>query len=266
MASVALYDGMTHTTCTYDAHKGYDSASAVKPIVLGALLLAEGGHLTQEEQTLARKMVVNSDNAATTTLWKQLSDLSDPQKPDPVGIQRFLNAAGMKDTRLDPEGSWGLTQITAADQARLLKLFTGADNTVLSRQARTYALGLMRDVQDDQRWGTPAGAPKTSTIHVKNGWLQRSQYGPKDPFDRGDWKVNSMGAFTGDHHDYGLVVLTENNRVPTGQPAIYGWYYGIDTIEQVARAVHHDLFPAQSPSNGYEPPRPSTEETSSAAR
>ncbi|MFE5826591.1 serine hydrolase [Streptomyces erythrochromogenes] len=259
MVSVAFYDRTMKTSCTYDAYKMYDSASTVKPIILGALLLANKGHLTQEQQTLARKMIVNSDNAATTVLWGQLSDLRNPEKPNPVRVQNFLDAAGMKNTLLDKDGSWGLTQISAADQSKLLRIFTGGDSSVLTRQSRNYALSLMRDVQDDQRWGTPAGATKTSTIHVKNGWLQRSEDGPDNPFDRGDWKVNSMGAFTGDHCDYGLVVLTENNRVPDGQPASAGWYYGIDTIERVSRVVHRDLHPDEAPSNAYQPPRPKPE-------
>ncbi|TSB18645.1 serine hydrolase [Streptomyces benahoarensis] len=256
MASLALYDRTTATTCTYGAHKRYDSASTVKPIVLGALLLAGKGNLTAKEAELARKMIVNSDNAATTTLWRKLSDTSNPQKPNPVAIQRFLNAAGMRDTVLDRTGNWGLTQISAADQITLLKLFTGRGNAVLSHASRAYALRLMHAVEKDQRWGTPAGAPDTSTIQVKNGWLQRSQNGPRDPFDRGDWKVNSLGAFTGGRYDYGLAVLTENNRVPKGRPATDGWYYGIDTIEQVSRAAHHALYPDRSPSHGYTPPRP----------
>ncbi|WP_030776598.1 serine hydrolase [Streptomyces sp. NRRL F-2664] len=256
MASVALHDRATKTTCTFNAHQRQDSASVVKPIVLGALLLAKKGSLTQKEQTLARKMIKNSDNEATTALWRQLSDLRDPKRPDPVQIQNFLDAAGMKETVPDKEGSWGLTQVTATDLAKLLKLFTGTDNSVLSRQARIYALGLMRNVQDDQRWGTPAGAPEASTIQVKNGWLQRSPDGPDNPFDRGDWKVNSMGAFTGNHYNYDLVVLTQNNRVPANRAAHTGFIYGIDTIERVARAVHHGLHPDQSPAQGYEPLRP----------
>ncbi|MGW2207517.1 serine hydrolase [Streptomyces sp. NPDC001774] len=124
--SVAFYDRATKTACTYNAHKAFDSASTVKPVVLGALLLARDGHLTQEEKTLARKMIVNSDNAATTALWRKLSDLSDPQKPDPVKIQRFLDAAGMTDTVLGRDGSWGLTQVSAADQLKLLRLLTAA--------------------------------------------------------------------------------------------------------------------------------------------
>ncbi|MGW2587105.1 serine hydrolase [Streptomyces virginiae] len=256
MVSVAFYDRTVKTSCTYDAYKMYDSASTVKPVILGALLLANKGRLTQEEQVLTRKMIVNSDNSATTALWRQLSDLGNPEKPRPVRVQKFLDAAGMKRTVFDKDGSWGLTQISAADQAKLLRIFTGDDSSVLNRQSRNYALSLMREVQDDQRWGTPAGASRTSTIHVKNGWLQRSEDGPDDPFDRGDWKVNSMGAFTGDHCDYGLVVLTENNRVPDGQPASAGWDYGIGTIERVSRVVHRDLHPGESPSKGYQPPRP----------
>ncbi|WP_399087297.1 serine hydrolase [Streptomyces sp. BBFR2] len=258
MASLALYDRTTRTTCTYGAHKRYDSASTVKPIVLGALLMDRKGRLTAREAELAEKMIEHSDNASTTALWRQLSDLRNPKRPDPVKIQRFLNAAGMTDTVLDRTGNWGLTQITAADQITLLKLFTGRSNTVLSAASRAYALRLMHAVEKAQRWGTPAGAPAGATVHVKNGWLQRSQTGPKDPFDRGDWKVNSLGAFTGAGYDYGLVVLTENNRVPKGRPATDGWVYGINTIEQVSRAAHHALYPTGSAPRRYAPPRPGT--------
>lgn len=255
-ASVAFYDRVTKTTCAYSAHRKYDAASMVKPIILGALLLARKGSPSKEEQALARKMIVDSDNPAADALYRQLSDPRDLRKPDSGRIQSFLDAAGMKDTVLSKNGSWGLSQISAADQAKLLRLFTGDGDSVLTPQGRAYALTLMRDVRDDQRWGTPAGAPAGSTIYVKNGWLRRSPDGPQDSFDRGDWKVNSMGAFTGGHYDYGLVVLTENNRVPDGEPAGVGWFHGIDTIEQVSRAVHHDLHPHESPSQGYEPQRP----------
>ncbi|MFJ3638064.1 serine hydrolase [Streptomyces sp. NPDC090112] len=242
MVSVSLYDRERDLTCSLDAHKEYDSASMVKPIVLGALLLSTRDHggLTHQGQELARAMVVRSDNAATSTLWAQLSENGDKTKP--VQVQKFLKAAGMEETVLDRDGSWGLTQVTSADQARLLQALTtkNDENSPLTAGERTYALSLMHDVQADQRWGTPAGAPAGVAIYVKNGWLQRSLTGPDDPFDRGDWKVNSMGAFQGAGRDYGLVVLTEDNQKRTiGDPA--GWYYGIDTIEAVAKAVHRHL-------------------------
>lgn len=256
VASVALYDRKTGVACTYDENRQQDAASVIKPVILGALLFHSDGPLTSEDDTLARKMITASDNTAATTLWKKLSDLTNPSAPNPVKIQEFLDRVGMKNTILDKEGFWGLSQVTAADQLQLLKVFTnngGTEAPVLTQEARTYALNLMNQVQSDQRWGAPAGAPENAVVHVKNGWLRRSNNPGVDPYDRLDWKVNSMAAFTGVDYDYGLVVLTENNRVPDGQPAESGWIYGIGTIEGVARAVHQDLYPEQSASVRLQP-------------
>ncbi|MFI8105880.1 serine hydrolase [Streptomyces sp. NPDC086023] len=255
--SASLYDREQDLTCSLDAHRTYDSASVAKPIVLGALLLSTRGHggLTEADKELARAMIVSSDNDATTALWAQLSQNGDKTKP--VQVRKFLNAAGMKETVLDKDGSWGLTQITSADQARLLRALTTRNDTdsPLTADERAYALSLMHDVEADQRWGTPAGTPAGVDVHVKNGWLQRSLTGPDDPFDRGDWKVNSMGAFQGAGRDYGLVVLTEDNQNRTiDDPA--GWYYGIDTIEAVAKAVHRDLNPHAADEAAFQPQRP----------
>ncbi|MFM9445068.1 serine hydrolase [Streptomyces acidiscabies] len=256
VASVALYDRKTGIACTYDENRQQDAASVIKTVILGALLFHSEGPLSSEDDALARKMITASDNASATTLWKKLSDLTNPSAPNPVKIQDFLDAVGMNNTVLDKEGFWGLSQVTAADQLKLLKVFTDNGETgapVLSQEARAYALDLMSHVQSDQRWGAPAGAPQNAVVHVKNGWLRRSNNPDVDPYDRLDWKVNSMAAFTGDDYDYGLVVLTENNRVAEGQPAESGWTYGIGTIEGVAHAVHHDLYPAQSSFRSLQP-------------
>ncbi|WP_406473150.1 serine hydrolase [Streptomyces platensis] len=262
MASLSFFDRPTGTSCTSDAAKRYDGASVTKTVILGALLYQKGGTLTEAEDALARKMIIDSDNTAATTLWKQLSDLKDPKKPDPVRIQEFLDKAGMGSTVLDKEGSWGLTQVTADDQAKLLRLFTGADDSVLGSKSRSYALELMNQVQSIQRWGATAGAPLDSVVHVKNGWLQRSQNPDVDSFDRGDWKVNSMAALTENGYGSGLVVLTENNRVPEGHPANEGWDYGIETIETVSRAIYRDVYPD---AEGYHPSRPTSPASPSAA-
>ncbi|WP_329153101.1 class A beta-lactamase-related serine hydrolase [Streptomyces sp. NBC_01456] len=253
MASLSFYDRPSRTRCTVDADKKFDSASVVKTIVLGALLYQRGGNLTAEEDALARKMITESDNDAATALWKNLSDLTDPKKPDPVKIQEFLDKAGMQDTVLDKEASWGISQVTARDQAKLLRIFSGADDSVLGSKARAYALDLMKDVQSTQRWGATAGAPVGSLIHVKNGWLQRSQSADVDAFDKGDWKVNSMAVLTENGYDSGMVVLTENNRVPEGHPKEEGMDYGIETIETVSRAIYRDVYPD---AEGYDPSRP----------
>ncbi|MEU2791876.1 serine hydrolase [Streptomyces sp. NPDC007100] len=214
--SFALYERTSGTRCAYDAGRQYDSASVVKVVVLGALLRQaedEGRELTADEKKLAEAMITQSDNGATTTLWKR------------IGLARinvFLRLAGMHGTVPDTEGYWGLTQINAADQLTLLGLLT-SENSVLGGASRAYALDLMGRVVPEQRWGVPAGAPAGAKVQVKNGWLQRSS---------GGWRVHSVGAFTGGGHDYALAVLTADHP---------GMDAGVGAIEDLSRAVHKDL-------------------------
>ncbi|MFJ1894798.1 MULTISPECIES: serine hydrolase [unclassified Streptomyces] len=214
--ALALHDRTTGTTCTLRSTSAYDSASVVKATVLAALLrdsATHHRHLTRRETDLSTAMITKSDNKATTSLWKQLGA---------TGIKAFLKAAGMTHTTPGSGGYWGLTRITAQDEQRLLALLT-AENPVLSDGARAYELGLMGKVVPSQRWGTPAGAPASATVQLKNGWLHRAAHG---------WRVHSIGAFTGRGHDYALSVLTQDNRTMND---------GVHTIQAVARAVHKDL-------------------------
>ncbi|MGW6399213.1 serine hydrolase [Streptomyces sp. NPDC055134] len=215
-SALALYDRTTDTSCAFRADTAFDSASVVKVTILGALLRQvtdENRHLTSREVDLTTAMITKSDNAATNALWHQVGH---------DGIQHFLNLAGMRDTVPGPKGTWGRTQITAGDQVKLLRLLT-SDNHVLGERSRAYALRLMNRVVPDQRWGTPAGAPGTATVHVKNGWLSRSTNG---------WRVHSVGVFTGGGHDYGMAVLSHGNRTMEN---------GVTTVERAARAINRDL-------------------------
>ncbi|MFE2421634.1 serine hydrolase [Streptomyces hokutonensis] len=214
--AVGLYDRKTNTTCTLRAATAYDSASTVKVTVLATLLWDAKKHnryLTTRETTLATAMITKSDNDATSTLWRQLGLTK---------IKGFLAAAGMTQTKPGANNYWGLTQETVTDEQKLLKLVT-AKNTVLSDNSRAYILKLMNQVISSQRWGTPYGAPSTVTVHVKNGWLQRSTHG---------WRVHSLGTFDGGGHDYMMSVLTQDNSTMS---------YGITTIQGVAKAIHKDL-------------------------
>lgn len=204
--------------CWLNDRRHFDSASAVKVTILGALLrqaLDQHRALTSKEATEARAMITRSDNSAASALWAELGHSY---------LQHFLNLAGMKQTVLGPDGYWGLTQITAFDQIKLLRLLLGP-NSVLDASSRAYALRLMAQVIPSQRWGVPAGAPTSLTVHVKNGWLPRATHG---------WRINSIGCFTGPGGGYSIVVLTQDN--PTMS-------YGIRTIEAIARAINHDLNP-----------------------
>ncbi|WP_328496190.1 class A beta-lactamase-related serine hydrolase [Streptomyces sp. NBC_00414] len=216
--AVGLHDRTTDTTCTLSPTKAYDSASVVKVTVLATLLRDAKKHnryLTQREADLSTAMITKSDNAATTKLWNQLGVTK---------IKGFLAAAGMTQTKPGADGYWGLTQITVRDEQKLLSLLT-AKNTVLSDNSRAYVLKLMNKVISSQRWGTPAGAPASVSVHVKNGWLSRSTHG---------WRVHSVGTFKGGGHDYTISVLTQDNSTMN---------YGVTTIQAVARAIHKDLVP-----------------------
>ncbi|MFC9670953.1 MULTISPECIES: serine hydrolase [unclassified Streptomyces] len=220
-SALALYDRTTATSCAFRASTAFDSASVVKVTILGALLrqaAEEHRLLTSREVDLTTDMITKSDNAATNALWHQIGH---------TGIQHFLDLAGMRDTVPGRKGTWGLTQITAGDQVKLLQLLT-SDNHVLGERARAYALRLMNRVVPDQRWGAPAGAPGTATVHVKNGWLQRSADG---------WRVHSVGVFTGGGHDYGMAVLSHGSRTMED---------GVTTVERAARAVNRDLNLSQA--------------------
>jgi beta-lactamase class A len=221
-SSAAVYDRATGVDCTVNGGRQFDSASVVKMIILAALLRwhqETGAPLSDDEKYLATLMITQSDNDAATALWNE------------VGLQQmqhFLDLAKMRETVLNTWGAWGLTLVTAHDEMLLLRLLTGS-NAVLTTASRDYQLGLMAQVITGQRWGTPAGAPASVTVQVKNGWL---------PLPDG-WHVNSLGAFTGNGRDYMIVVLTDGD--PSEQ-------YGIDTIEGLARLVHRDLNAVPPPS------------------
>jgi len=83
----------------------------------------------------------------------------------------------------------------------------------------------MAHVIPSQRWGVPAGAPTSLTVHIKNGWLPLTPYG---------WRIHSIGCFTGHGGGYSIVVLTQDN--PT-------MAYGIATIEAIAKVINRDLNP-----------------------
>lgn len=226
--ALGLYDRSTSTTCTLRATSSYDSASTVKVTVLATLLWdakKHNRHLTDREVTLTRAMITRSDNDATTALWKQLGLTK---------IKGFLAAAGMTKTVPGANGYWGLTQENVTDEQKLLKLVT-AKNSVLSDNSRAYILKLMGEVISAQRWGTPAGAPSTVSVHVKNGWLQRATHG---------WRVHSLGTFNGAGHDYMISVLTQDNSTMD---------YGVTTIQNVAKVIHKDLVPTTSATALYAP-------------
>jgi beta-lactamase class A len=214
--AVAVDDPGLGLECWVNRFSEFDSASVIKVTILAALLRKaedQHRHLTATEAAQAKLMITESDDDAASDLWAELGRSY---------LQHFLDVAAMRHTWLGPGGYWGLTQITANDQVVLLRLLLNS-NAVLDSASRSYALKLMTEVIPAQRWGVPAGAPASLTVHVKNGWLPLATHG---------WRIHSIGSFTGHGHSYSIVVLTQDN--PT-------MGYGITTIEKIATAVNHDL-------------------------
>jgi Beta-lactamase enzyme family len=216
--AVSVYDRATGLSCLFNGSKHFDSASIVKAIILGALMRwhqQTKTPLSSWEKNEATLMIEQSDNDAATDLWDELGM---------TRLQHFLNLAGMGETQLGQDGEWGLTQVTAHDEILLLKLLT-APNSVLDANSRAYELNLMAHVTSWEAWGVTAGTPSDVTWHVKNGWLP----------DATGWHINSIGAFTGHGKDYMMAVLSVNANTKDDEQ------YGINTIEDIARLVQHDL-------------------------
>jgi hypothetical protein len=216
---LAVADPAAGLSCAFQASRRFDSASVVKATILAALLHARGGGLTDDEQDEAASMITESDNDAASDLWYDVGT---------AALEQFLALAGMSQTVPGSAGYWGLTQVTARDQLRLLHLLT-SPNGVLSQAARAYELGLMANVDPAQRWGISAGVPAGMTVEIKNGWLPRATLG---------WRINSIGCVSGttpsgaSQRGYCLAVLTDDN--PT-------MGYGVQTVSGVARVVNREL-------------------------
>ncbi|HXV56244.1 MAG TPA: serine hydrolase [Gaiellaceae bacterium] len=143
------------------AYRGYrvvPSASMLKAILLVAYLRRQSVRardLRKADRRLLGPMIKWSDNATATRVL------------DIVGataLYRLADRADFRHFRL--RSPWGLTEITARDQARF---FYRIDSFV-PRRHRTYALTLLNRIVPSQRWGIPRARPQGWTIHFKGGW------------------------------------------------------------------------------------------------
>ncbi|MFD7294464.1 serine hydrolase [Streptomyces sp. NPDC059897] len=212
--SVAVLDETAGTRASYASGPGtYDTASIVKVDVLAASLLRaqdEGRAPTARERAYAAAMIQNSDNDATTVLWKELGGAA--------GLDAANERLGLTATSGGADGLWGLTQTTADDQLALLEqVFGVSEGPVLAEAARAYVQGLMGNVRGDQVWGVSAAG---DGAELKNGWLPRGTTGL--------WVVNSIGRVRVEGRRYLLAVVSHGSATKDA---------GIALVEGVARAA-----------------------------
>jgi beta-lactamase class A len=213
-ASVAALNLTTGATFSYGAAGGMTMGSVAKLDILETLLLAHiDGHtpLSDNDVSLATAMIEHSDNNAADALWAEVGG-APVLTVDNVrlGIPNLVLGAG---------GLWGLGTTSAADQVTLLKNLVAPGP--LDPASQQFALGLMHNVEADQRWGVGSIADAGTTVANKNGWLGVDT-------DSGRWLVNSDGIVTVQGQTVLMSILTQHNASESD---------GITLVENIAGLV-----------------------------
>ena len=93
---------------------------------------------------------------------------------------------------------WGLSELTARDQARLLP----QDRPARPRAAsRLRARASSRTIVASQRWGIAPVAPKGWQLFFKGGWLPRSD----------GWVLNQVALLKRGERRISIAILTRGN-------------------------------------------------------
>jgi Beta-lactamase enzyme family len=255
VVQVALYDRLNGKTYVLsNGSRAQYTASIVKVDVLAMWLRSFieqrkkiPAEIPYSIKYLAERMIEASDNAAATGLFYFGGGCH--------ALTTFNSLIPLKATDVGCESAnyygWGNTTTTAADQVDLMKVFAyGKPHHVLVEDARAYGLDLMEHVQSDQRWGITCGPWGTScsapdyaqpvsgvTVALKNGWKTLPTC--SQPIPRCPWQVNSTGWVKGAGRNYVLTVLTTEDPVGTGD--LFGFNYGIETIQGVSSLIWSNL-------------------------
>jgi beta-lactamase class A len=210
------YDVTRGITYAYNADSQFIAASSIKVPILLALLAqteAEGRELDGGELAALTRMIEDSDNDATQQLYEEIGDAA--------GLSAFMARIGAGSLAPAP-GDWGWSTITPRAMAQLLTLLQAG--RILTPADRVLALGMMRQVEPDQRAGLGDTAPTGAVVALKDGWVT----GPD-----GLWDVNTSGIVAVGGETYILTVYT------TGDEG--GEAEGAAILDHICAAVARDL-------------------------
>ncbi len=223
---VGVHDAVTGRRFIYDPVGSWEMASTVKvDLLLGVLRRARVADrpLTARELTLARAMIISSDNRAASRLWAANGGAD--------GMLRLWRRFGLTGMRPGRGGSWGLSRTAIRDRLRLLEILVDGHAAIDAERANGVIV-LMRDVRSGQRWGVGGVARAGEMVEVKNGWLPRSTDGRR-------WIINTAGRIhrrkasaPGGRIDIRLVVLSRGHA---SMPA------GVDFVERVLATARRSL-------------------------
>jgi hypothetical protein len=142
----------------YRAWRVVPSASMLKAMLLVAYLNRQSVRrraLTDSDRSLLAPMIRWSDNGTATRVLSIVG---------PAAMYRLADRANMLHFCL--RSPWGLSEMTARDQAR----FFYRIRSFVPVRHRTYALNLLSSIVPSQRWGIPPVKPPRWSIHFKGGW------------------------------------------------------------------------------------------------
>jgi beta-lactamase class A len=188
------------------------SASVLKAMLLVTYLRQRslrGRPLRRSDRRLLAPMIRWSDNVTATRVLGILGARR---------LYRLASRAHMRHFRL--RSPWGMSEITAGDQAR----FFYRINRYVPPRHRRYALRLLATVVRSQRWGIPPQAPPGWRIFFKGGW------------GSGTGRVtHQVALLTKGTRRLSIAVLTEGNP---------SHLYGTRTIGGIARRLLRAPLPA----------------------
>ncbi|HEY3629978.1 MAG TPA: serine hydrolase [Jatrophihabitantaceae bacterium] len=219
--SVAALNTKTGAQFSYGMTSGMRTGSVAKLFVLETVLLQhqdEGTQLSSYELGLATPMIENSDNKAEYSLFLNAGGNQALTSAFPrLGLKHTVPGAS------DP----ALTTTDATDGIRLVNNLVRR-NGPLNAYSRSLALGLMRNVESDQRWGVSAAADPGTSVALKNGWLSVDNDNDADENDDGRWLVNSVGVVTVHGQQVLLAAFTQHGP---------DYDSGIDLVESLVKAI-----------------------------
>lgn len=191
---VAVYDVTHNRTYTANADQTYILASSTKVYLMLADLTrieSAGRQPSDNDTQLLTAMIEHSNNDAAQTIYEQIGYAS--------GMQQYLGSIGITDYAQCSDG-WGCAKASPADMVHALTLLQ--QGKVLNAADRQLALGLMSQIEADQRMGVGETAPSSATYYMKDGWLNYP--------DVSLWNLNSSGIVVAGKETYIVSVYSQN--------------------------------------------------------
>ena len=191
-------------------HRHMTSASVIKAMLLVAYLRqpsVRGRELTSSERSILEPMIRMSSNDAASTIFNRLGT---------AGVSAFAKQAGMNRFRVSTH--WGLSELTARDQARFFRRI----DLLVPERHRAFARRLLATVVSSQRWGIAPVAPKGWQLFFKGGWLPRSD----------GWVLNQVALLKKGKRRISIAILTRGNPSEA---------HGQETLRGIAKRLLHGV-------------------------